>query len=234
MTLLAIVQACADELSLPRPSAVVSATDQQTKTMLALANREGNQLSTRTRWQALIREATFTTLAAELQGTMTTLATGFRYLMANTMWNRSMIQPIMGGQYPEDWQRLEAYTTLGPYPKFRIKQGKLYFLPIPAAGQTVAFEYMSNLWCQSSGAVAQSAWAADTDTGVLDEDLMTLGLKWRFLRAKGMDYEEEFNQYESRVADALARDQVLKTIRAGGYEQSRLSDPGVPAGNWSL
>lgn len=234
MSLLTIMQAAADELSLPRPSAVVSATDQQTKTMLALANREGNQLSRRTRWQALIKEATFFTVAADLQGAMIMLAPGFRYLLSNTMWNRSLIQPIRGGMYPEDWQELEAFTVAGPYPKFRIKGDNLYFLPVPTAGQTVAFEYMSNLWCQSSGGTGQTAWAADTDTGVLSEDLMTLGIKWRFLRAKGLDYEEEFNQYESAVADALARDQSLRQIRAGGYGMPRLSDPGVPAGNWSL
>ena len=45
--------------------------------MLALANVEGQTLAKRTRWQALIKEATHTTLAATDQGAIETLAPGF-------------------------------------------------------------------------------------------------------------------------------------------------------------
>ncbi len=107
------------------------------------------------------------------------------------------------------------------------------FIPVPTAGHTVAFDYMSNLWCQSSGLVAQSAWAADTDTGILDEDLMCLGLHWRWLRSKGLAYAEQFNEYERQVNDAMARDGGHAWLNMSGYRYHR-SSPFVQEGSWSL
>lgn len=233
MSLLTMIRAVANELGLPEPATVMTATDQQTITMLALANREGNNLSNRARWQELLTQATFTTVATELQGLLTTIAPGFKYMLGKTMWNRSLIQPVYGGMYPEDWQLMEAYTVTGPYPKFRIKQGGIYFLPVPTAGQTVAFEYMSKNWCASSGGTGQQAWADDTDVGVLEEDLMLQGIKWRYLAAKGMDYSQEIADYEAEVADAMTRGQVLRDISVRD-SIARLSSPGVPTGNWSI
>lgn len=234
MSLLTIIQNVAAELNLPAPETVITATDKQTVTMLALANREGKLLATRGRWQEMTKIASFTTVAAELQGTMESIAPGFNYLLGKTMWNQSMIQPVYGGLYPEDWEQLEAYTVQGPYPKYRIRNKSLYMLPIPTAGQTIAFEYMSRYWCQSSGGTLQDAWADDTDTGVLEEDLMTMGIKWRYLRSVGLDYSQEFADYESELADNLTRGQALRDIRAGGSNWPPLGQIGVAVGNWNI
>jgi hypothetical protein len=73
-------------------------------------------------------------------------------------------------------------------------------------GSQLVFEYVSNAWCQSATGVPQSAWAADTDTGNLDEYLIKLGLRWRMLRRLGMSYADELDEYERTVAKAMAHD----------------------------
>jgi hypothetical protein len=65
---------------------------------------------------------------------------------------------------------------------------------------------VSNAWCKSAGGVAQSTWAADSDTGILDEYLIKLGLCWRVLRRLGMSYADELDEYERALAKALAHD----------------------------
>jgi hypothetical protein len=65
---------------------------------------------------------------------------------------------------------------------------------------------VSNAWCKSSGGLAQSALAADSDTGILDEYLIKLGLRWRVLRRLGMSHADELDEYERAVAKALAHD----------------------------
>lgn len=233
--MLTIVQQAAREINLPTPSVVATASDQTTITMLALLNREGKNLANRYQWNALVREATFVTLAAELQGTMAALTsdTGFNYMLGDTIWIRDMIEPVYGGLSPQYWQRYKANNITGPYPEFRIRNGSLYMIPSPTAGQTCAFEYMTKSWCESSGGTAQQAFAADTDVGRLDEDLLTLGLKWRFLRSKDFDYSEEFADYEARVADAIAREGTPRALTMA-RRRSRNWNPRPAEGSWSV
>lgn len=234
MSLLTIVQAATDELSLPRPTVVVGNTsDQNVKTLLALANREGKALAKRYNWSDLVTEATHTTLAQENQGVMTTIAPGFRFIINQTIWNRSYQRSIPGSLSPQQWQAEKSSEINGPYQEYRIRGGDLLLIPAPAAGQTVAFEYQSKNWCQNAaGSTTYSAWNADDDTGILDEDLMTLGLVWRFKRAKGLDYAEEFSEYERQVNDSMARDGGKPVLDAGAEGFSRSIY--VPEGSWQL
>lgn len=233
MSLLTIVQDAADLLSLPRPPAVASSTNTQVRQLLALANREGHILSRRS-WRALEREATHTTVAAELQGALTTLMPGLRYPLNATQWNRTQQEPLGGPLTPREWQALKAFTVTGPYQDFRIREGNFYLIPAPPAGETLAFEYVSNYWCQSEGGTDQSRWAADTDVGVLDEELMTMGVQWRYLRAKGFDYSEEFTDYEMAVNDALARDGNRRVLRLDRDDVDPHPQIRAPIGSWNL
>jgi hypothetical protein len=236
MTLLSTIQDVADQIGLPRPSAVISSTDQSVRTLLALANLEGRILLKRHQWSALQKEATFVTLAAQDQGAISTIAPGFDYILNETEWNRSQFRPLGGPLSPQDWQQLKAFSATGPYPMFRIWQGHLYLQPAPAAGLTGAFEYMSLNWCQSSGGTGQSGWAADTDTGVLDETLMGMGVKWRFLQSKGLGYDEAFRDYEMMVNQAIARDGGRKrfNLAAEAGDYSPLNSVIAPDGNWMV
>ena len=79
--------------------------------------------------------------------------------------------------------------------------------PVPTDnGAALVFEYVSNAWCESSLGVAQSEWLADTDLGILDEDLLTLGTRWRVWKRLGFSYQEELSEYETEVSKALAAD----------------------------
>ena len=232
MTLLMIVQNSCDTIGLTRPSVVVASADQNVRTLLALAQTEGRELLDRYSWPATQIEKTHTSLAAELQGVMTTLAPGFSYITSSTFWDRTLTQPVTGPLTPIEWQALKARTATGPYPSYRIFGGKLYAYPAPSAGNTWVFEYQSTYFCQSSAGADQSAWAADTDVGVLDENLMELGLIWRFKKKNGLDYSEDFRSYEQKLAN--------ETSRAGGRRtldmvsgSSAMRGIYVPEGSWA-
>ncbi len=233
MTLLTIVQDAADLCGIPRPSIVAGATDTTVRRLYALAKIEGKSLFQRHQWSALTTEATHTTLAAEDQGLIETIAPGFAWWIGQTAWNRSNQMQINGELSPQEWQMQKAQTYAGPYFNFRIKNKHLYFYPAPSAGDTIAFEYGSRYWCQSSGGTGQETWAADTDTGKLSEHLMTLGLRWRFLQMEGLDYGEAFRSYEMEVGNAIGRDGAKRIINMN--EGSELPPRGIraPDGNWA-
>lgn len=52
----------------------------------------------------------------------------------------------------------------------------------------------------------QPDWVADSDTALLDEDLMELGVLWRTMRRIGIAYDEEQSEYENQVRQSIARD----------------------------
>ena len=217
MSLLTIVQDVAVELGIPSPDTVISSLDEQVIQLRGLANAEGRDLCSRFNWQALIVEKTFLTTAAELQGTIAALVSAgdFKHIINDTIWDRTQSRQIFGSIPLQTWQRVQASNVSGPHEEYQIRGGSLFILPAPAASSTMAFFYKSKHWCQSSGGAGQAAWAADDDTGVLDENLMGLGLKWRFLRAKGLDYSQEFDTYERHVQVAMATDTGKRKLHLG-------------------
>jgi len=236
MTLLTIVQNACNELGISEPSTVIGNTNQQIKQLLSLSNREGKTLAARpyAGWQALMTEATFTTVATENQGTIESIAPSCKYIVRNTIWNRSTQRPVIGELQPTEWQMLKASPVSNVWDHFRIRGGNLLFDPVPEAGHTCAFEYMSKLWCESSGGTAQAVWADDTDIGKLDEELMTLGLIWRWKSMKGFSYQEEFAEYERQVSDAIARDGVKPTISLNGTRNVFMSGLLIPSTGYGV
>jgi hypothetical protein len=233
MSLLTIVQDAADLCGVVRPSVIVGSTDTTVRKLLALAKIEGQALYKRHRWTVLDTEVTHTTLAAEDQGTVESIMPGYGWLINQTLWDRTNQNPIGGPRDSADWQNMKAHVVSGSYFDFRIRDGHLYLYPAPAAGLTLALEYGSKYWCQDSGGTGQATWAADTDTGVLDEGLMTLGLRWRFLQADGLDYGEAFREYEIQVAQAIARDGSRPILHMDGGDWDWRGGVRAPDGNWS-
>lgn len=237
MTLLSVVQDACSEIGLSEPSTVISNTDPTVMQLLALANRGGKALAQRFPWEESIREFTHTALAAELQGTVESIMPGFNWLVYESLWNRTLQNPVEGPLYPDEWQYLKASSVTGPYSQFRIRQKNLYMIPAPTAGDSVAGEYHSRYWCQSSGSAAQERWAADDDTGLLSEDLLTLDLVWRWNRAKRLDYAEEKMEFEIQVNNAMSRSGASRVMNLGGGELLAEDFPSgiaIPPGSWSL
>lgn len=235
MSLLTIIQRTCRRVGLTAPSSAIGNTDDNIIRLIELANEEGEELALRADWQALISEATHTSLAQESQGAMTTIAgASFDRIVPESIWNRSSNRPWVPVT-AKQWQHMKSSGITGPDVYFRIRGGNLITLPSPTAGHTIAFEWVSKNWCQSSVGTGQSAWAADTDTGKLDEAITIMGLVWRWKKSQGLEYAEDFRQYETRVANAMTRDGVTPRLNMGGGSSGRLIDnSAVSEGSWSL
>jgi hypothetical protein len=224
VTLLSIVRNASDRLGLTRPSAVAASTDQSVLTLLGLAQEEGKTLAGRHTWQVLQTEHTFPTV----NGTESyALPSGFDQIIKDTVFNRTRRRRMVGDLSPSQWQETQASLVTMVNPAFRIRGNLFLISPTPNSAETVAYEYISKNWCQ--GAAGQSAWVADTDTGILDEELMTLGIVWRFKATKGLDYAEAMSNYEIEVAKAIFKDGARVTIDTSCTERDRVPHaPTVP------
>ena len=90
------------------------------------------------------------------------------------------------------------------------------------------FEYQSNEWCESSGGTGQTAWADDADVGVLDEELMLLGIEWRFRRAKGLSYLGMLNDYNNLVDKRISAEAGAPTIQTSNIDTSSILPANIP------
>lgn len=234
MSLLTICQDAANEIGVPSPSTVVGSTDTTNIQLLAAANREGKNLVAGYDWQTLIKEEAHTTLAAESQGDMSTIATDFLRFSNDTMWNRTTDRKYYGPLNNAQWQRLKASVSSGITNYFRIRGNALLFHPAPVAGESVFFEYIGKNWAITSGSTANAtSFAADANTTVLDEDLITLGVIWRFLKQKGLPYDNQFQEYRLKLSEKQSKDGAKQIIRMAG--PNRLYLPvNEPEGNFSL
>ncbi len=235
MSLLTIIQDAAVELGFASPSAVFASTDPTVALLRVIASKEGKELARRFDWQVLQKEGTFTTVAAEMQvASMSTTFTDFGHIINGTMWNRTQNRIVRGPLSPSEWQQKNAATaqiTIGNYS--RIRGNALLFFSTPPAGDSIYFEYISNKWCQSSLAVAQTNWAADGDTGLIDEEIIRLGIVWRYRKAKGFDYGEDFRTYEMALQDVFGPDAGKGAVDMTGDEELGIG-VNLAEGSWSL
>ena len=206
MTLLTIAVAAADEIGIDRPSSVISNPQPHVQKLLRYSNKVGTQLMKKVAWQVLRKEQTFTSVATETQTSI--LPSDFDRFVPETFWDRSASVLISGPISSVEWQGLKANSySISANPKFVYRGDAVLVIPTLAAGNTLAFEYVSNQWCESSGGTGQSSWAADTDVGVIDEELITRGLKYTYLTDEGLPNASAATEFEDYFNTLLENDQ---------------------------
>ena len=236
-TLLSVVQDFCGRQNLTVPTTVYGSTDQTVIQLKALLEELGNDLAQRHPWQSLIREATWVTTAAEDQGAMTTLATnGFRFILNETIWDRTTRLPVCGPISPVNWQMLKALVSTGPRYRYRIRGGHLLVNPTAVAGESWYFEYWSKNWISDAGGTNfYTRFTADSNIILLPDDLALQGLRWTWKKEKGFDYAEDFRTYEMQAKQAMGQDGG-KPVLSMDESARRGPVPGVwvSPGSWPL
>jgi hypothetical protein len=176
----------------------------------------GKTVAKRHHWTALTVEKTFTTTAAAAQ--VASVATDFERIVPETMFNRTKRRRVYGPIDNAEWQRIQSSLTTYVEHCYRIRgsgTASILITPTPTAGDTIAYEYITKNWCQSSGAVGQAAWAADSDTSLLDEELHALDLIWRWRAAKGLLFQDERAAFENYLANTVMNDGARPRLQIG-------------------
>lgn len=132
------------------------------------------------------------------------LPTDIRSFINATYWDRNFRWPMLGPLSPVEWEVIvSGISPVGPRIRFRVVNNYMEIQPLPGTDQTdqIAYEYVSNAFCTSASGTPNTAvggvckFAVDTDVYRWPENVLRLGIKWRFLRAKGLDYSDEYKQY---------------------------------------
>ena len=212
MSLLTIAQDVAREIGFEAPNYIIGNSDATARQILALCNREGKILSRRMNWSILQKEYAISTIAGQENYN---LPLDFDRLIDGTLWDRSSKSRLNEPLSPQQWQQKKSDSlSVGSMRKsFRLKFGttklnQFYLDPIPSvSGQNLVFEYISTDWIKNQDATqTRSVWLEDSDNPLLPVDLVSMGICWRFLLAKGLDYTALYSEYEREVEQYIARD----------------------------
>jgi len=235
MSLLTMIHGSCDPLGIARPSSVVGSSDQQIRQLLGLANQEGKELAKRHNWQRITKEKTITATATEEQSSA--IPSDFDRILNGTFYNRTQNRRVEGPMDAAEWQQYKASIASVLFDAYRIRGNSMLLAPTPTADDSYAYEYVSLWWCTTAAGTTPTlaAWAADTDVGILPEDLMGLGVVWRFLKAKGLDYSEPFRTYEAQLMLAVGRDGGKRSVYMGrSMDYRRRREPRWPDGSWDV
>lgn len=212
MSLLSIVQDAAAELNSAIPGYVVGATDPLGIQMHRLASKAAKELYRQYDWMLLRKEATITIVAAQAAYAV---EADFGRLIPATWWDRGQQWSMIGPESAQEWQyRKSGIATVGPRRRFRMLPSAtggttITLDPTPTttdAGTIIAYEYVSKRWAQDISGTFHADWTADTDTSLIDEECITADVIWRFLRAKGLAYEDERDDAMARAAAQFAQE----------------------------
>lgn len=237
MSLLTICQAAAQELKLGNiPTTVIGNTDVDAQTLLRFATRVGADLATRAPWQALRLAQSFTATATEVQASA--VPAGFLRFSPETIWDvtngLSVTGPIDPVEYQSRKSDINSTTYTGPMRWFTRRGNDFMVWPVPVGGETYRFEYQSGAYCQSAGGTPQAVWQADTDTGRISEELITLGVIARYLESDGQPWQSARGDFERRLTMEIRNDApAARVLPAGdifGTGRRFTGEPGAGSG----
>lgn len=226
-TLLQIVQEAAKDVGQPRPSLVVSATNETPLRMLRLLNKAGQQLIKDHNWQALTDVETFTPTATQVQASHPP-SDYDRMTPPSQIWDIGNKRPLVGPLAIEKWLRLvvDAQQSIDKY--WTLIGGKINILPVPATTDSFVYAYQSRNWVYAAdGTTAKAEFTADDDTPRIPDELLILELIWRWKQSIGIDYGEDLATCNRMKEMMIAADRGPRILN--------LSQPfrdGPPEGFW--
>ncbi len=203
-----LLEICQDAISDVKgyfiPTTIVNNDDDAAVQLLRAARKTGRELATKVRWQALLAEHTFSTVAATQNYSLPSDYQAFANL---TTWDRTNDWELLGPATPRIWQTLQSATiSAGVRYWWRVAGNSIQIYPTPTTVNSLVFEYYSRYYCTSSGGTAQQDWAADADLSRIDGELMTLGVSYYFKKSEGLPFSEEKADYLSAILDYQSDD----------------------------
>jgi hypothetical protein len=196
---------------------------------LALINKALKAASYKKNWPVLVREWNFPTVPQ--QGDYD-LPPDFHHLVAPSAWSADQYYQIKGSLTPVQWYRYFLNGGINFPEGFRIDPfGKKFKIaPVPGTAHNMVFMYVTKLIAKDGAGVPIEQYYQDTDEALIEEELVDMGLTWRWREKKGMDYSAELAEYNGTLNTRYAQQMGLGEVPIGGkyLYDAPLTQPTVP------
>ncbi len=229
MSLLTICQSVMSETGWPEPQAIAASTEATARQIFRIANTELRALSQMFEWPHLETEYDFATVPAQA---IYFWPDDFRVAAQQSVYNKAEYYGLKGSIGIQQWHMLK-YGNLSSLNTTRFRTvyplgvPGIELTPVPVEAEDLVGVYYSKEYAKSSGGVSQPAYTVDTDVSKVPEEYVELGIKWRFRRAKGLDFSAELAEYNATVKDQFSRVLNGAEIKVGGprwpYDEAGLT-----------
>lgn len=213
MSILTVMQSAAIRLVGRKPITFFGATQTFELEITELANEVAGDIAGAHDWQALTKIGTFT--GDDVTATFSKPADYDRMLLgaemadeASWFWNYTRVKSL------NDWLQIQNGSMTPASPGWWILlEDQFRFDPAPATGTAAQFPYISTQWARASDLSPKSAFTTDTDTYVLDDKLLMLGIIWRWREMKQLTTGGEKENFDRSFSELAARDAGSRTLR---------------------
>jgi len=209
-----ILDTVLDETGFDQPSSYFGNTSQAARRARAMANASIRDL-VNLKHRALIKTEELSLTTAQLYD----MPADFHGFITDTMYED-------GETWPADFPTSDqAYALLktsginsGIFLNVRVIGNQLEVFD-PVDGNTLVYTYRSNHPVQATGGGStKPKYTADTDVWLLDDDLHTLDIIWRWKKLHGMDYQDDLAMYKRYEKNYLARDGGYRSLQMNGSD----------------
>lgn len=235
---MSVLSICSNVLSItgwPVPSTIAANTDLTAKQIFSLANEELRALSELFSWPQLEVEYS-TTITAN--STLMFWPSDFRVMAPQSVFFKDEYYELRGSTGMQFWELLK-YGKLGSLSRVRFRvvyplgSPGIEVTPTPTNDMNIVAVYYSNKYAKDINGNSLPIFQNDTDTAKIPERYIELGVKWRFRRAKGLDFSAELAEYNNTIQTQYAKYINQGEIRVGGprplgYEYAGLTPGFVP------
>nr|DAH99319.1 MAG TPA: hypothetical protein [Caudoviricetes sp.] len=211
--ILEICQEVADIVATQRPTDLFDANSQQAQIYLSVAKSTLDSLMRYGDWQDLTKEATLVTNNTQTVYPISDIAPDFYSILNNTVYIKDDSEKVIGSITAEQWMRDKYFNCPTINTKFKIQNNCIKFLEPVGCSYHIVFQYRSNATCFDCKSLEEKETITkNTDIPIFDRYLVKLGIMWRFLKRNGMDYSEEYNEYQRELKKRFGAGLATKDI----------------------
>ena len=228
-SILEICQEVADIAATKRPEDLFNTASLSDSIFLSVTKSALDSLTRYGDWQELTKEGVLRTSGHKENYLLSEVCPDFYSLLNNTIYIKDKAEKVIGAITAEDWMREKYFLSSSGNIKFKIQNGRIKFLIPPQDGVKIVFQYRSNAVCFDplNGFIEKSQITKNTDIPIFDEYLVKLGILWRWFKRNGMDYSEEYAEYQRELKKKFATSLAVKDIDLAGSVSDFFENGGI-------
>jgi hypothetical protein len=216
-SILQIAQDAADICAVQRPTNLFNSSIQNDQLFASVVKSTLSSLMRHAEWQAITREGVLYTSEGQREYLISNIVPDFHSLVNGTLYIRDNMRFVIGAISEERWAREKQFHTPEIDILFKIQNNKIKFLKDPGCLK-LHFTYKSNAVCYDAKTEEPKPQITEnSDIPVFDEYLVKLGIIWRWNKRTGMDYTEEYNEYQRELSKSYAESKAAGDIRLDSH-----------------